>query len=190
MQSTDWPLEHSKALCDLHAKGMSYGEIAKEINARFGTNYTRNATLGRGKRIGLVSPKGVKPQRPLRSRKPKPKPKPKLKIKLEIKVRTPSGPNRPEGEREVSIPQPEVKRAPPVLRCVGISPRLITFDDLEPGDCRYPYGGDKDGEPIRFCGHPRRPGASYCTPHFDLTRDPDLTERQGGPVVLRLVAAA
>jgi len=188
MQSTDWPLEHSTALRDLHAKGMSYGEIAKEINARFGSNYTRSATLGRGKRIGLVSPKLAKPQHPSLSRKAKLKGK--LKNKPQTRVKTPYGPNRPEGEQEVSIPQPGVERAPVRLRCVGISPRLVAFDDLEPGDCRYPYGGDKEGEPITFCGHPRRPGASYCTAHFDLTRDPDLTERQAGPVVLRLVAAA
>jgi GcrA cell cycle regulator len=188
MQSTDWPPEHSKALRDLHAKGMSYGEITNEINARFGTNYTRNATLGRGKRIGLVAPKTTKPQRG----KPRPKTNAKTNGKSNMKTKTtpPSEQNSPEGERDASFPQPVVKRAAPVLRCVGISPRLLAFDALEPGDCRYPYGGDKEGEPIRFCGHPRRPGASYCTPHFDLTRDPELTERLAGPVVLRLVAAA
>lgn len=45
------------------------------------------------------------------------------------------------------------------LRCVGVQPRLIQLVELEPADCRYPYGGDKDGEEITFCGHPRQPGA-------------------------------
>ena len=182
MQSTDWPPEHSQALCDLHAKGMSYAEIAEAINARFGTHYTRNATLGRGKRIGLVSPKTAGPKHPMLPRKPK---KPKIKPKTRLKA-----PSEPNPGLAVAVAQPVVERAPVRLRCVGISPRLVAFDDLEPGDCRYPYGGDKDGDPIRFCGHPRRPGASYCTPHFDLTRDPELTARLAGPVVLRLVAAA
>jgi len=188
MQSNDWPPDHSKALCDLHAKGMSYGEIAKVLNARFGTNYTRNATLGRGKRIGLVAPNSARPQCPPLRRTGKPEVRPKTKP--EIGFKTPSeqigGP-----DQRVSSPQSVVKPVRPVqLRCVGISPRLLTFDDLEPGDCRYPYGGDKDGEPISFCGHPQREGSSYCTPHFDLTRDPELTARVAGPVVLRLVAAA
>jgi GcrA cell cycle regulator len=74
---------------------------------------------------------------------------------------------------------------------VGISPRLISLVDLEPGDCRYPYGGDTDGDPIVFCGHPRKAESCYCTPHFHLTRNPEgLIERPLGPVVLRLVEAA
>ena len=40
------------------------------------------------------------------------------------------------------------------LRCVGITPRHLSLVDLEPGDCRYPYGGDAEGEAITFCGHP------------------------------------
>ena len=81
---------------------------------------------------------------------------------------------------------------PVQLRCVGISPRLVSFAELEPGDCRYPYGGDKDDEAIAFCGHPRRDGASYCTPHFHLTRVVVGTEaeRAVGPITLRLVQAA
>jgi GcrA cell cycle regulator len=188
MQSTDWPREHTQALSELHAKGMSYGEIAKEINARFGTAYTRNATLGRGKRIGLVAPKTAKPQRQPPRRKDKSKNKRKNKAMAE--TRASSRPTRPDGDRDQPVPQPVVKRAPPVLRCVGISPRLIAFDALEPGDCRYPYGGDKDGEPVAFCGHPRRQGSSYCTPHHEFSRDPDLTERMERQVVLRLVTAA
>jgi GcrA cell cycle regulator len=44
--------------------------------------------------------------------------------------------------------------------------------ELEAGDCRYPYGGDADGEAITFCGHPKREDSSYCTAHFHLTRGP------------------
>jgi GcrA cell cycle regulator len=31
---------------------------------------------------------------------------------------------------------------------------------------------DEENEAITFCGHPRRPGSSYCGPHFHLSRDP------------------
>jgi GcrA cell cycle regulator len=80
---------------------------------------------------------------------------------------------------------------PAKLRCVGIRPRLVSLAKLENGDCRYPYGGDKDGEAITFCGHPRFRGSSYCAPHFHLTRAPALdAERPAGPFVLRLVEAA
>jgi GcrA cell cycle regulator len=77
------------------------------------------------------------------------------------------------------------------LRCVGVRPRLITLLELERGDCRYPYGGDREGEEIRFCGHPRQPGSSYCAPHVHLTRGPGaVSGRTAGAAVLRLVSAA
>jgi GcrA cell cycle regulator len=177
MQSTDWPSEHSRALCDLHAKGMSYGEIAKEMNARFGTSYTRNAVLGRGKRIGLVTPESARQWQPPRRQVPKVE-------RAELHATRAS-------QTSFLVP-PVPKRAEPVqLRCVGISPRLIGLIDLEAGDCHYPYGGETDNDPIVFCGHPRQPGSCYCTPHFHLTRNPEgWAERPLAQVVLRLVEAA
>ena len=70
-------------------------------------------------------------------------------------------------------------------------PRHLSVIDLEAGDCRYPYGGDAEGEAITFCGHPQREGSSYCLGHFHLTRGPGTaSERAAVPVALRLVEAA
>jgi GcrA cell cycle regulator len=177
MQPTDWPTEHSRALRELHAKGMSYGEITREMNARFGTAYTRNAVLGRGKRMGFVAPETARERQPPR----------RLLAKAER-----AQARMTEERWPLPILVPPAPRAEPVqLRCVGISPRLIGLVDLEPGDCRYPYGGEADGDPIVFCGHPRQAGSCYCTPHFHLTRNPEgAVERPLVPVVLRLVEAA
>ena len=74
---------------------------------------------------------------------------------------------------------------------MAIEPRHLDLTELERGDCRYPYGGDEEGEAITFCGHPRRPGSSYCTPHFHLSRDPVVpAERAVSTVSLRVVEAA
>ena len=63
--------------------------------------------------------------------------------------------------------------------------------DLERGDCRYPYGGDEEGEAITFCGHPRRPGSSYCAPHFHLSCRPGTpSERAAHIVLLRMIETA
>jgi GcrA cell cycle regulator len=56
MQSSTWVPEHSQALREYLAKGMSYSEIADAINSRFGSAYSRNAAIGRGRRIGLAAP--------------------------------------------------------------------------------------------------------------------------------------
>ena len=77
------------------------------------------------------------------------------------------------GKPALPWPVPAFRATKPVkLRCVAIEPRHLSLIALERGDCRYPYGGDGEGEEITFCGHPRRPGSSYCTPHFHLSRDP------------------
>lgn len=56
MEPGHWPSEHSDALRDYFLKGMSYAEIGRQLNARFGTAYTRSAVVGRAKRLGLVLP--------------------------------------------------------------------------------------------------------------------------------------
>jgi len=175
MQSTDWPDEHSKMLRELHARGQSYAEIARALNAQFGTAYTRNATLGRGKRMGLVVSAAQKPAWRSEPRA--------------MSAAAGAGRRGPDaGNRLVAAP-PAAKPAVR-LRCVGISPRLLSLDQLEPGDCHYPYGGDRDGDPITFCGHPSQPGSCYCAPHFELTRDPEaLVDRPAGRPTLRLVRA-
>jgi GcrA cell cycle regulator len=177
MQSSNWALEHSEALREYVVRGMSYLEAVDAINERFGTDYTRSAAIGRARRMGLTS--SNEPEE--RANRPAAAKMPGL---------LPSRPNRrPADEAE---PPSAFERAEPVtLRCVGISPRLVSLVDLQAQDCRYPYGGDKEGEAIVFCGHPRFAGSSYCLPHFELTRGSDAaSERQAGPVMLRLMSAA
>ncbi len=77
MQSSSWPPEHSEALRDYLAKGMSYSEIAGAINAKFRTAYSRNAALGRARRMGLAGPERPKdslnhwPERPPKAKAPR-----------------------------------------------------------------------------------------------------------------------
>ena len=68
VEQVSWPPEHSHALREYHAKGMSYSQIAKALNARFVTAYTRNATLGRAKRMGLVDTDQKRAQQPMLER--------------------------------------------------------------------------------------------------------------------------
>ena len=184
MQSFIWAPEQSDALRDCLSRGMSYGQAASAINARFGTKFTRNAAIGRAKRLGLepVAVRKVlqRPRRPARWGE--------------------SAPETPRKNAPQKVVHPIVAAAPapasepvkPVkLRCVGVKPRLLAFADLEPGDCRYPYGGEREGEAYAFCAHPRIPGSSYCRPHHALTRGPGTaSERMAVPVALRLIKAA
>jgi GcrA cell cycle regulator len=176
MQSTNWAPEHCEALRENLAKGMSYSEIAEALNAKFNTAYSRNATIGRARRMGLTGAAD-----------------PGDSSWLPPKVRQFS--SRKMRERYASLSGwivPVFEREEPVkLRCVETDPRHLSLLELEPGDCRYPYGGNEEGEAMTFCGQPCRLGSSYCAPHFHLTRGPGTaSERAAGTVSLRLVEAA
>jgi GcrA cell cycle regulator len=155
---------------------MSFAEAADAINAKFDTFYSRNATLGRAKRMGLVS--SHKPAESRRSPQQASVPRP-------CKLR--------EASRSGSTPLvAPFKRGEGVdLRCIQIMPRHLTLVELEAGDCRYPYGGDAEGEAITFCGHSKRDGSSYCAGHFHLTNGPGTaSERAAVAICLWLVEAA
>jgi len=176
----NWEEAHCAALREYHGKGMSFSEIARALNARFGTAYSRNAAIGRARRMGLPSTGRVH-----RINLPKPPKAPKPTVA------------RPQKRRESVVPRISTKAnlrervAALQLRCVAINPRHLSVIELEAADCRYPYGGDAEGEPITFCGHPRRDGSSYCASHFHLTSAPELKrERAPAKAALRLVEAA
>lgn len=154
MQSTDWPSEHSEALREYHAKRMSYSEIAQALNANFNTRYSRNAVLGKSKRLGLGCG-----DEPGLSSQPQPQSMERFGSKPDGAVPYLGKP----GERHASgfillVPKFEAVK-PLKLRCAAIAPRHLALIDLEAGDCRYPYGGDEDGEAVTYCGA-----------HFRLTR--------------------
>ena len=175
MPQIDWAPQHSDALREFLAKGMSFGEAADAINAKFDTSFTRNAALGRARRMGLASS-----HRPAEQRRP---PQPSLPRFREVRERSLSDSTAPV--------TPSRPREGVNLRCIEIVPRHLSLLQLEAGDCRYPYGGDADGEAITFCGHPQRDGSSYCAGHFHLTRGPGTaSERAAIAICLRLVAAA
>ena len=177
MEQTNWAPGHSEVLRELVARGLSYSEIADAINAKFHTCYSRNAAIGRAKRMGIADSDRLKAQ--LRAHQPQ------LDRMLE---------RRPPESRpfEFRRPMPNFERAEPAaLRCVEVDPRHLSLPELERDDCRYPYGGDEEGEAITFCGHPCRDGSSYCTAHFHLTCDPVMPpERTVSTAPLRLVDAA
>ena len=179
MQSSGWAAEHCEALREYLARGgMSYSEIADAINATFGTWYSRNATIGRARRMGLSGS-----EQPEDGFAHGPKRPPRTKA---ARLQQPR-------ERHVPVflrPMPDFERVEqPPLRCVEVVPRHLSLIELEPGDCRYPYGGDEEGEDITFCGHRQRAGSSYCPPHFHLTLGPGVPP-PAGTVSLRLVEAA
>ncbi len=171
--------EISKDLAAKIAAGSSYRIVAEELSAKYGITITRNSCMGRADRLGIESPR--------RSGETDESKKPKYVRKLRI-VTNGSGPTLIETRTAADRPK---------LRCVEIVPRHLSLMDLEPNDCRYPYSGDVEGNPITFCGHQRARKIlggievlqSYCAPHADLCMVVPKPPKERG-YVLRARAAS
>jgi GcrA cell cycle regulator len=144
-----WAVEHDDEMRRLAACGTSYRAIALTLNAKFGTHYSKSAVIGRASRVGLTK-------------------KPASSAAL-------SGPTKKKefkriitfGNANATRVYSTVQREQYKVRCVEIEPRHVSLMDLEPGDCRYPYGD----ETITFCGHPKQAESSYCTAHYFLCNE-------------------
>jgi GcrA cell cycle regulator len=179
MEPSNWPSEHSDALRECFVLRLSCLEAAAAINRKFNTSYSRNAVLSRATRMGLMG-----------SRLPELPPGTSPAV---VPGLSPLGETRPSepGWRRLHWPPAFEKAETPKLRCVETEPRHLSLIELERADCRYPYGGDGEGEAITFCGQPRRPGSSYCTPHFHLSRCPVTpSERTAQAILLRVTRTA
>ena len=133
--NTVWTDEQSEVLIALLAQGKSFSEIASALNEQFNTTYSRNAACGKGFR---------------------------LKVTARPKIKAP----RKERKRErIQTVKPALRIEEIQLRCAEIEPRHLTLDQLEPDDCRYPFGDN----PFTFCGRLNLDGSSYCAEHSQLT---------------------
>ena len=184
MQPSNWPPAHCAALREHLRRGMSYSEIAVAINARFNTAYSRSATIGRARRMGLAVID--RPREAARD------PENGLTRPLRAEAGQPGlrGLHERYAAALLLRPMPVFEPVEMIpLRCVDVVPRHLSLFELQAGDCLYPYGGDEEGEAVTFCGHPRRRHSSYCAAHFDLTRAPGtVSEPEACAVAPRGVA--
>lgn len=137
----EWPDDHVAALKKHFASGLSFAQIAAKVNAECGSKYTRNACIGKAKRIGLSQ-----------AEKPKPQPR-REKREPMVQVRKPS--------RVPKIAPEEIE-----LRVANIVPHNISIYELTDATCKWPYGS---AAPYEFCGCKTYPGFPYCAEHAALS---------------------
>ena len=173
MEPSNWAPAHSDALRKYFAMGMSFAEIARAINRKFKTHYSRCAAIGRARRLRLGG--AGRPE----------------EVTLMVPKAQSSNLHKVVKSQEALakwLARLTDRKEMPKLRCVEVDPRGLSLLELKAGDCRYPYGGDEEGEAITFCGRPKRKGSSYCTAHFHLTRNPEIVpERAVRTAVLRVI---
>lgn len=120
----------------LHASGRSFGQIAAQL-----PGVTRNACIGKARRLGLTMKPSDNPAAERIDRRFKPPKPPRVRMYP---------------ERVRAKPQPKPIRPPAPTGSVALI-------DLEPHHCRWPYG---DSPPFMFCGAPRRDeDVAWCASH-------------------------
>lgn len=157
-----WTDEHYALLKELFPNG-SHAWIAEQLNAKIGSNLSRNAVIGKCHRIGLV------------------------KNTEEDKARRQQGDTNKAKARTIRQQITGYQTMP--RQRIPIAARLmvknfdqyaaenhldIAFFDLAADHCRFPKG---DGLAATYCGQPIKPDSSYCPFHHALCHEP-LKDRQ------------
>lgn len=163
--SIHWTEETKAFVSDLYcASGVcSFADMAKLLNEKFGTSYTRNAVMGVSKRLGL---KGKPPAPPTKKTS-------STRAHLVARLRIVKSNHNGGTPRIIQTFEPAQTAA---LRCAEVEPRNLIFAELEKGDCRYPYGD----QTFLFCGHPIQEDSSYCPAHHALCWNKPLGRRSMG----------
>ena len=140
-----WTAERVDHFRGLLAKGLSFGAAATLIGV------SRNAAIGKAKRIGLES--SYHPQK-----------NPRATIVRKAKYR----PRR----RDVSVR--------PVLQAIYDAPPtqpgeflMIRLFDLQTHHCRFPIGDPLDAA-FAYCGHDYANGSAYCAYHHRVVYTPPM----------------
>jgi hypothetical protein len=126
-----------KRLKELHAEGLKFSVIKDRLNEEFDTDITRNACIGKARRLNLPNREAPPPPTPEQAR---------------IERRRAKAEKRIQPSPPVYAPPPEPEKPPfGALRII----------DLERKDCRWIYGEKLDA---LYCGKPVVFG-SYCAEH-------------------------
>lgn len=159
--NTGWTDSHDNALRDAINEGCTFLQAAKVLNDLFKTEYSRNATVSRARRIGVLS-----------RNKPK-------NGSRRAEFHTPPQPPapKPPAAKPGPVPRP-VSRVPPApralacepvidLRTADVVPRHISIYELTDETCKWPYG---DCPPLTYCGCQVFADGPYCEPHDAIAR--------------------
>lgn len=141
--ATTWTEDRVALLREIHAQG-SNAWIARVINERTGSQFSRNAVIGKRMREGIGA-----------------NAKPGQRIGNQI---TP----RPRRRRSTGLRAQNGWRLPPDFSTFEDMPEAeflnVPLLGLTANQCRYARGGGGD-EPYLFCGQPTKKESSYCPHH-------------------------
>lgn len=152
--SAGWTDEKIAALRDLVAAGHTFGEIGRTLHL------TRNAAIGKAKRLGIAQP--GRPVEQINETK-----RQGLKLRQRRRKRPPSQTRRVRIRTGALISFKTVLA--PYLTDVrpSIAANPITITQLKYHHCRWPCDGH--GATMTYCGGTKLDGSSYCGRHREIS---------------------
>lgn len=165
---TLWQQEATDLLIEHYKTGVTASASAKLINAKFGTQYTRNAIIGKRDRVGLGRANPIQSQMmrdPLakaaldaeRRRK-----RAERLAKLEQAERSKQRQREIQRLREAEALAAKIDAVAPVKPFAKSTTDAIM--SLKFRSCRYPIGG-VGADDFHFCCEPQAENSSYCATH-------------------------
>lgn len=140
-----WTPAMEQLLLQLFEEGWSYGDMASMISKAFKVHITRNACIGKGKRMQVSLKASPRKGRPCPKRK-----SPSLGRNLPRRRK-----RRADGNRQRLLNRKPHRRQ-------SQRNRGLLLPQLLPHSCRWPEG---DRIPYTFCGDDQVDGSSYCLKH-------------------------
>ena len=140
-----WDNENIDLLQKLVAEKLSALEIANAMSRKTLFTYTRNAIIGKVRRLGLALLGGDNKPNPVIRTPPKRKYNPVTALKLK--------------------PPPSKS---PTIEDVVANPKRLSILEMQRGQCYWPtsLAFDQPSKDIRFCGHKTEDGeATWCPAH-------------------------
>lgn len=144
-----WDNENIELLQKLVAEKLSALEIANAMTRKTLFTYTRNAIIGKVRRLGLALLGGDNKPNPVIRTPPKKRYNPVTALKL----------------------KPPAAPKSPTIEDVVANPKLFTILEMERGKCYWPtsLAFDQPSKDIRFCGHATEDNeATWCSAHSRL----------------------
>ena len=181
--SESWTPERLELFGKLQPEGVSYGEIAVELNKLEGPKLTRNAVCGKAHRLGYsvtLAQKAINQRRYHPSKREPMAPKPPKPPRIKANGRGPEAYNLT--RRLAHLAKPEKRPQPPAIDYTHAKPWI----ERKFGECAFPIGS---GEDLLSCCAPTEDGQSYCRAcRAVVYQDQTQAQRRARARIVRLAA--
>lgn len=158
VENKNWTHDRIDLLTKMVGSGISFSQVAFALNEQTGSSFSRNACIGKSKRLGLATVKRKAVDKPVSSRTAKSP----AGIGAQVQAIN----------RKLKPRSPAPVQEPFTPRTAGVVSRRVTILDVKAMECRWADDERNSDGLITFCGNRTADGSSYCPCHAALAVGP------------------